>query len=113
MGINEILDYNGDTMQRRARTGTGSFRVQSSGSLQGPGIQADDGVQAGTLLVIGLDSFEAHLDQFFRSQCTGLESSVDISDGRRFQVESGGMGNSANAYERGRKNEYRPNPDYA
>ena len=91
-GVVVVLHHDRDAVHGGSRALAFALGVELTGALERVRIDGNDGVELGTGLVVGLDASEAEFDEPLRCQSTGVEGSVDFSDGSRRQLERFGSG---------------------
>ena len=68
-------------MQRAAQFTTAEeVRVECVGALPGAWVDADDGIQGGSALIIGVDPRKRRIDQLARCDPSGVDHAVDGGD---------------------------------
>ena len=82
MGVKQILHRDRNTVQDTARSRSTSLGVQFSSPFQSLGIQGDDAVQFGPLLIIGLDSIQIELHQLTAGEGARIKRDMDIGNRR-------------------------------
>jgi len=69
-----------------------AFGIERTGHFECPGIERNDGVDLGALLVVGGDAREAELGGLFRRQGACGEGPVEIGDRGRGELGAVGAG---------------------
>src|SRR5687767_1171639 len=88
-GIELVFDDNGDSVQRTDKAGSLECGVEPVRLFEGFGVDRDDSVDRGSLLIVRFNTIEVRLYQPSGGEPAGFISAVNIIDGGFENVKGG------------------------